>query len=215
MSSVASDRPVTKVHQDPGGSDITTGTWLGGMIKRGRLLFLPLPNRSDSRLCGRWSLSWSTASIWACCPAMHLTLFQAAFAGHLCCLFHCSHSSSHCPGAQEQISSAASSATNPSCAAAHSEIPQQHMFNILLSSLTKIADALSSQPLFVCSASPSNEWTSISVSSAPVNSSVSLSSNDIVQNVTNASPSIPEICFKEVLPCNSSPLGFNLFLSVK
>lgn len=95
---------------------------------------------------------------------------------------------------------------------------QQQLLTQLLNSLSRFTDSLSNPQLSVPVSSPANVWSSNST--VPVNSHASVNTT----NVSNAQESIgishglsqvPEICYKEVLPYEISPLGFHLAPNTK
>lgn len=99
---------------------------------------------------------------------------------------------------------------NPAETSLAGESANNDLMSQLLLSLAKFNEHLvATQPEYT-SPSPANVWSSI-----PAETDInSLMSINTPKNISLA-PAIPETCFKEVLPCEMSPLGFHLPVAIK
>lgn len=89
------------------------------------------------------------------------------------------------------------------------ESANQLLLNRLLNSVNKLQDSINNQQL-----SPANVWSAQSLSTVSQVASTSNLNYEPVYSLP-VSPQVPEISFKEPLPCEISPLGFYLTSNIK
>ena len=104
-----------------------------------------------------------------------------------------------------------SSASQAGAGTSSGELANQLIFKQLLESVNKLQNVISSQSQL----SPANVWSAQALPT--ISQSVSGVNDSIFDSFLNnpTSSQIPEISFKEPLPCEISPLGFHLTTNIK